>query len=420
MQIVHINYSDKTGGAAIAAFRHNEALNRAGISSSMLVAEKTTHTPSVHQPTGYKHCIVFRNYFQRYYPLLWLYKEHPYALWSFNNIGYDLAREECVRSADVIILHWINGGFLSVKGVERLLKLGKPVIWFMHDMWPLTGGCHYSFECTKYMTHCGACNMFHDHAGHNKMRDLSYIQHQRKLSKWGKYPNLIIVAPSHWLARCAQHSALFGSLRIHVAPNVIDTTKYRPHSASACRDLLGLPRDKKIILFVADQVQAVYKGWPYLQSALQHLDKETTECLVLGNCDQKFISDNVPLKTHFTGLLKDDYSMILAYNAADVLVTPSLADNFPNVLLESLSCGTPAVGFDVGGIPDLIVHKETGYLVRYQDAGDLGRGINWVLTEADSAKLSVQSRAHIETQCSYEKVREYYSQMLSGTGDFVF
>ena len=145
MQIVHINYSDKTGGAAIAAFRHNEALNRAGISSSMLVAEKTTHTPSVHQPTGYKHCIVFRNYFQRYYPLLWLYKEHPYALWSFNNIGYDLAREECVRSADVIILHWINGGFLSVKGVERLLKLGKPVIWFMHDMWPLTGGCHHSF-----------------------------------------------------------------------------------------------------------------------------------------------------------------------------------------------------------------------------------------------------------------------------------
>ncbi len=112
------------------------------------------------------------------------------------------------------------------------------------------------------------------------------------------------------------------------------------------------PRDKKIILFVADQVQAVYKGWPYLQSALQHLDKETTECLVLGNCDQKYISDNVPpLKTHFTGLLKDDYSMILAYNAADVLVTPSLADNFPNVLLESLSCGTPAVGFDVGAFP---------------------------------------------------------------------
>jgi glycosyltransferase involved in cell wall biosynthesis len=275
-------------------------------------------------------------------------------------------------------LHWINRDFLSIKGIEKILKLGKPVYWVLHDMWAMTGGCHHSFECNKYETHCGNCpNLIKPSA-----KDSSYHLFEKKLEIFDKYKNLQIITPSKWLGECAKKSRLFSKKNIQVIPNVMDTSIYKPIDKSIARSIFKLSDDKKIILFGAvEGTINPYKGWNYLLEALKHLaqTENNIEAFIFGSEHSQTIVDAVPFPVHFSGHLNDDESLCMLYNAADVFVASSLADNFPNTIVESLACGTPVVGFNVGGIPDLVDHKRTGYLARYKDSNDLAEGIRWVL-----------------------------------------
>jgi glycosyltransferase involved in cell wall biosynthesis len=152
------------------------------------------------------------------------------------------------------------------------------------------------------------------------------------------------------------------------------------------RPLFSLTINKKYIGFGADSSPLTnpYKGWSYLKDALNILYKDETlkkqiEIVIFGCNYNKPTADNIPFTTHFLGKLTDEYSLVMVYNVIDVFVIPSLAENFPNTILESLSCNTPVVGFDVGGIPDT-VNSSTGYLAEYKNADDLAYGIKSVLT----------------------------------------
>ena len=234
-KILHINSADKAGGAAIAAFRHNEALNLIGHSSKMLVIDKSSKTSSVIQPAGKGALIKLKSLLYSGIAGRNIKRFHPYAVFSNPLTGFNLADEAAVKEADLIVLHWVCNSMLSIKGVEQILKLGKPVIWFLHDMWPLTGGCHYSLSCNRYETECHNCPMLYKRNGSDKRKDISYHLLKKKLKKWSRYDNLRIMAPSQWLADCAARSAVFKNHKISVFRNVINTDIFKPLDKKTAR-----------------------------------------------------------------------------------------------------------------------------------------------------------------------------------------
>lgn len=310
-----------------------------------------------------------------------------YGLYSFPVLGTNLSGYELVKNADIIYLHWVQGGFMNLSGYRHIINTGKPVIIVMHDMWTITGGCHHSFDCEKYTTGCSDCPMF----GKTRIIDWVSLEFRRKRRLYSGFRNVSLVSPSKWLHGCARRSALTRDLSVYRIPNIIDTTLFKPVGKPFARKVLNLKENETIIGFGAFEITSAYKGWSELVKALEILRSEpgaeNITVLIFGAGYNKQVAATIPFKTRFMGFLKDEYSTVLVYNAIDVFVTPSLADNFPTTILESQACGTPVVGFEVGGIPELIKHKENGYLAKYRDAADLAGGIKFCLSSGIKGSL---------------------------------
>ena len=271
-------------------------------------------------------------------------------------------------------------GLLNFRNIEQIARLNKPVVIFLHDMWNITGGCHHSFTCETYKTEgCNSCPMFPA----VKKNDLSAREFRKKLKIYSKYNNLHFVSPSRWLYNCAKESLLTKNKPVHYIPNILDSSLFKPTDKNVAKKFLNIDGNETVIAFGAISVNSPYKGWKYLQKAMELLKQEdalkNVSVLIFGSAYNKEIADAIPYKTKFMGYLLDEYSTALVYNAADVFIAPSLAEAFGYVVMEALSCGTPVVGFDVGGIPDMISHKENGYLAKYKDAADVSEGIKFCL-----------------------------------------
>lgn len=310
-----------------------------------------------------------------------------YGTFSSPVLGTNVSQLEEVKNADVIYLHWILMGFLNLSNIEQLLKLKKPVVIIMHDMWYITGGCHYSFTCEKYITGCYNCQAFRG----NKKNDLSAKGFRKKLKLYSKYNNFYLVSPSRWLYDCAKKGLLTKDKPIFYIPNAIDNSLFKPFDKNIAKNILNIDSNEIVIAFGAGKVDSPYKGWTYLQKALEILKQENDlkqiSILIFGSMYNKEIADAIPFKTKFLGYLRDEYALIIAYNAANVFVVPSLADNQPTVIMESMCCGTPVVGFDVGGIPDMISHKDNGYLAKYVDSKDLADGIKFCINNKITGRI---------------------------------
>ncbi len=312
-----------------------------------------------------------------------------YGSFSAPIFSTDVSQMEEVKTANVIYLHWVLGVFLNMKNIRQLMQLKKPVIVIMHDMWWITGGCHHSFDCEKYVTKCGNCQILSG----NKEKDLSRKGFNSKLRLYSQYSNIHFVSPSKWLYNCAKRSVLTKNKPIYYIPNVLDNQIFKPINKVFAREILNIRTGEIIISFGALAIDSPYKGWRYLKDALSILYQEgirNLSILIFGGGYHKEEQDEVPFKIRYMGQLKDDYTLSLLYNVADVFVVPSLADNQPTVVMESLSCGTPVVGFDVGGIPDMISHKENGYIAKYRDSQDIAEGIKFCINNKIEGKVLPQ------------------------------
>ncbi|MBO4670284.1 MAG: glycosyltransferase [Bacteroidales bacterium] len=387
----------RAGGASIAASRHSEAMRMAGVSSDMLTLDDLLAGRPLRK-------LIYKIDRWLRFKVNGLYG--VFGSFGFMWSGFRLDRHPKVLAADVIYLHWVDDGLLSVKGMERLLRLGKPVYWFMHDMLPVTGGCHYSMDCRKYCDSCSGCPLIKRHF----LPDIVACSFTQKLGSWRKYPNLSFLAPSRWLADCASASAIGAGHMVAVCPNLIDTNKFKPGDKAAAKACYFGADSRKVVLFGAEAVSNPYKGWEYMLRCLTNLDPSEYVCLVLGQND-RVIKETV-LDTVFTGRLDSEDDIIRVYLAADVFVTPTLADNFPNVLLEAMACGLPCVGFDSGGVRDLILHKTTGYLSARCDALDLKAGVEWVTGDAARyAALSSAAREYVSGHFSYENCSSVHKEL---------
>lgn len=398
MKVLHINYTDKAGGAAIAAYRHHEALRNAGIDSKMLILSKTIDDPYViaHNSSYLKHCT--RKVLNKLFFL-----SHPFfGNWSWNHFGYDFSHDKEVEEADVIILHWITRYTLSLKSIGKILKTGKPVYWFMHDMWPITGGCHYALDCEKYKTHCEACPMANNGKGTAKIKDVAWRQFEEKYRRLRKYNNLFFLTPSKWLADRVKESALFGNHSVGVVRNVLDTDVFKPVDKEEARKRLGLPLDKKLILFGADSISSPYKGWDKLKEVLKEPIADT-EVVIYGHTSRD-VQSEIGMKLHSMGRIESVEKLIDLYSACDISSMASKADNYPNVIIESMACGLPVIGFSIGGITEMIGDNETGYLIPPYDCDNYRRKLEEFLnlSEDERKLISHNCREAVVRTNSYE------------------
>ncbi len=419
------------GGAAIACLRLLAVLEKTeGIEVKMLVQEKKRNHLNIsalantwlEKKISFARFALERLYFR-------FFEKNKQIRFAFSpaNVGIDISEHPLVQEADIIHLHWINFGFLSINSLEKLFKLNKPIVWTLHDMWAFTGGCHHSGDCENYQIACGNCVQYLRNPAEN---DLSNKVWQRKNAIF--YSLLVprakprggegvkIVACSQWLANRAIKGSLFKDFSVKAIPNPLDISLFSPQNKAEARQKLGLPIDKKLILFVAAKVSVIWKGFSYFQEALeilklQHIDSQAIELIILGESEEETIQ-KLPFKSHALGRISDVNQIVSIYSVADVFVTSSIQENLPNTIMEAMACGTPAVGFEVGGIPEMIENKyngmpPNGFLAKYKSAESLAEGIKWVLFEANHVELSKNARQKVLDNYSERVVVEKYLEV---------
>ena len=413
MRILIVNTSERTGGAAIAAGRLTEALKSHGIKAKMLVRDKQTDRIStVALGGGWKQVRKF--VWERV--VIWINshfrRERLFSV-DIANTGNDITRLPEFKEADLIHLHWINQGMLSLKVIRKILASGKPVVWTMHDMWPCTGICHHARTCTAFHSECGACPMIYS----QKRKDLSsriFRQKQRLYASGGIH----FVTCSHWLEGMAKQSALLANQPVSVIPNPISTTLFHPMKQTEARQKLALPTEGKLILFGSVKLTDKRKGIDYMVEACRLLAKQHPAlkeqlALVAVGMHAAELQPLVPFKVHNMGYVREEHQLAEIYNAADLYVIPSLDENLPNTIMEAMACGTPCVGFPTGGIPEMIDHLKNGYLTKEHSAEQLAEGIYTLLTTPAYESLSHEAVAKVNACYSERSVANQYGQLYA-------
>ncbi|MDJ0553666.1 MAG: glycosyltransferase family 4 protein [Microcoleaceae cyanobacterium MO_207.B10] len=409
MDVLLINSNDSSGGAARAAYQLHQGFHEIGLNSQMLVQIKGTDNSTVTLQQA-----KLNRKIAQFIPTLttWplpLYRQRENLLFSPQWFPDRLVAQVKQINPSIINLHWICQGFVKI---ETLPKFKKPLVWTCHDMWPFTGGCHYSGKCNRYQESCGNCPILHS----NQKRDLSNWVWQRKAKAW-KNLNLTIVTPSSWLAKCVSSSSLFKDLAVKVIPNGLDLERFKPIDQKIARQILNLPEDKQLVLFGSlSPTSDRRKGFHLLQPALQSLSQagwqDKIQLVIFGSSQPKEIPE-LGFECSYLGRFDDDISLALVYVAADVFVAPSIQDNLPNTIMEAIACGTPCVGFNIGGIPDLIDPQLNGYLAQPFEIEDLAKGIAWVLEDPERhKKLSHQAREKAQREFSQELQAQRYSSLF--------
>ncbi|MEO8149863.1 MAG: glycosyltransferase [Bacteroidia bacterium] len=428
MRILHINTFDR-GGAFNAALRLHEGLIAKNVNSHLLILNKSTTQPiensSVYVTENVKRKnlperIIRKVYnsVSRFYPdkdtlehkqIHEKINSRQIEWFSFPDTGIDITDHPEYKKADVINLHWV-ADFVDY---SFLAKNIKPVVWTLHDMAPFTGGCHYSEGCRLFMSDCNVCPILNGTIDPS-ITKRSFI-YKSKIIADAK--NLNLVSPSLWLLNESKQSELFKNFKHYHIPNGIDSSRFKRHDKNSAREALGLPKDKCVLLFVAFHNQNIKrKGFIFLHDALNLLNNDSLFICSVGNADPDTNPQNGIIDL---GLIKDENKMSMIYSAADVFVIPSIEDNLPNTVIESLMCGTPVIGYAVGGITDMVKNNENGLLCDEISSRALAETINLFLEKrndfnSDTIRndtierydISVQTKFYIELYlhlCNYPK-----------------
>lgn len=408
MKVLIVSTFDQRGGAAKAAYRLHCSLLQNNIDSNMLVQLKESKNSKVATPfKKFSRYLAKTKALLNYLPL-WFYKNDIHFSTSFT-FSFDIINYINRMKPDVVHLHWIGAGMLNI---EDLLKIKSPIVWTMHDNWAFTGGCHVIWDCKNYLRNCGNCpNLKSD----NEF-DLSRNQWLRKQNVYQNLSDLTVVGLTTWISKLAKESSLLKDKNIIKLPNSIDTSFFRPMEMAKARLKWKLPLKKKIILFGANWADRdINKGYDNLFDSINKLEGDI-EIAIFG-MDSPDNSKKFKFKTHYLGYIKDESELRLLYNAANVTLIPSLQENLSNIIMESMSCGTPVVGFDIGGNSDLIEHKVNGYLAKPFDVEDFSKGIEFIFQSGNHSKLRINSRYKILSEFDHDivslKYRDMYHKILN-------
>lgn len=415
MKITLINKDDFGGGAAMACLRLFKALKANDLDVSMLVQKKTVPDESVKSTVHNKFDKCRSEFNFLYERLSFILKERDKSVrfaFSQANAGSDIIDEDDIKNADLLHLHWVNGGFLSLDNINSLLKLNKPVVWTLHDMWPFTGGCHYSGDSERFLNECGNCHFLK----HPSPNDISHIGWSKKQAIYNSNPKITFIACSNWMRDMALKSSLLRGNEVITIANPIDVDVFSKQDKTLSRQKWGVPVDARVILFGAANINHTRKGINYLIEALHKIRETESDMnqviqVVMFGKSKDFDFKRIPFPVISLPIINSESDIAEIYSLADVFVLPSLEDNLPNMAMEALSCSTPVVAFDTGGVKDMVDHCENGYLAEYMSSGDLAKGILYVLR--DSGNLALNARAKILENFSYPIIAEKHIQLYN-------
>lgn len=391
--ILHINTLGDQGGAAKVAASLNMFLNRSGLHSEFLVDQIMEHSNATILPkvTSTK---------QR---ILWSMQNNQGWLDFFHLSTLNIKEMPVFKDTDILHLHNLHGDYFSPFALPELTAL-KPTVWTLHDMQAITGHCAHSFDCERWLAGCGSCPNLNIYPAINK--DTSTFLWETKKQIYA-YSDLTIVCPSKWLKDKVDRSIL-GNKGARLIYNGIDNSVFKAMDKQQARKELNLPLGKKILLFTAHEGTSNYwKGGSFVDEAYQRLREKQ---------DILFLNAGVTSAAKGQGgswvdvpYIFDEYTLAKYYSAADLFIYPSLADNCPLVVLESLSCGTPVVAFRTGGIPELVEHMKMGYLAEYKNSSDFVHGIRTLLEDTELlSQMHIAAHAAVQQRFTLPQMIENY------------
>jgi glycosyltransferase involved in cell wall biosynthesis len=419
LKIVHISDSDGGGGAANAMSRLHEALQRLGAESRLLVRNSQALANAVET-------VATRGDADELFPAVREAVVRQYVElnrtsltnthFSLHIDGADLSRLPVVASSDVVHLHWA-ASFQTPADVGALFS-AKPVVWTLHDLEPLTGGCHFPAGCERYAGDCAGCPQLA-----RDPFDVTATTLRDKKTLWaGARPTFI--APSRYIAECARRSAVAQHIAasiVHI-PHGIDVEVFRPRSKGGARRALGIPVDGTYVLCGSNYNAEKRKGLGHVDRVLAAakadlpLDAFKVKLLTVGE-PKLDLHDLDGIEVVQLGRVSLDV-MPTVYAAADVLLYPALEDNFPCMLLESLSCGTPAIAFDIGGIPDIVQDEVSGRIVAAGDELAMAAALSSLIGDPQRLQLMSRSaRAHIEEHFRAESVARKHAELYDDVAE---
>lgn len=410
--VLHLSTYDANGGAARAAYALHRSMVDQGLASTLRVAHKTIDDDTIEGPKGL--AVARTTGAQLLDQQAWRLQRTDSQTWrSPALVGSISAREINATDADVVNLHWVTDGFLSIKEIGRITK---PVVWSLVDMWPFAGTEHYGADTLDARWRTGYTKA--NRAAGESGLDMDRLAWQRKRRLWTR--PMTIVAASTWMRERVAASALLRTWPVRQVPHVVDTTAFHPVEQSAARERLGLPPGVPLILFLSSAgVHDARKGWDLLERALPNVQARhpDVEVLIAGPIAPDFVpSSDVPLR--WLGHISGNESLSLLYSAADVSAVPSREDNMPLAAMEAQTCGRPVVAFRIGGLPDIVAHQGTGYLAEPFDIADLAHGVIEALDDSRHERTwahAARARA-LATWSPTEVVKQYidaYDGMLA-------
>jgi glycosyltransferase involved in cell wall biosynthesis len=406
IKVLHIIAGDLNQGAARGAYWLHKGLISNGVNSVILnngnlTGEQYENVININEFSFAARKINFlRSRLDIYTKKI--YRNSRNEIFSTGLFGYDFLRLEAYRNADVIHFHWINGGLVNLKLFNDITK---PIIWTIRDMWPFTGGCHYSLDCNRYLSECGSCFYLNS----NKEKDLATYLFNRKKRIIEKN-SVEVVGISNWISNEAKRSKILGGENISTIFNNIDTDVFRPYDKIETRRALKIDFDKTIILVGAINSKNTWKGFKFLKDALNRLDAEKYKVLTFGKIKSNDFNQ-IDLQITNLGLINDDVLLAKVYSLSDVYLTTAIQEAFGKTVVESMACGTPVVCFDNSGPSDLVTHKKEGYLAKAFSTIDVADGIEWIINNQNYKLLCKNSRKRALENFDYRVTSKKYIEL---------
>lgn len=404
MNILHVVSGDLNGGAAKGALILHRALLKNKVQSTLVTQGANTYNDSfiisLKKNPIISSKLKLLKRIQKY--RLWYYTNRKKSLFNTGYDGLDITSLPGYIESDIIHLHWIN----NLVSMKSLQKVGKPIVWTLRDMWPMTGGCHYSIDCSRYIFGCGACPQLSSICDNDLSRS---VMNKKKVYLSN---NITVVGISNWIKQCAENSYQFKNNDSRVIHNNIETDVFKPTEKNISKADLGFDLSERIVLVGALNVSDSYKGSKHLVEALKSIYKSNIHLVTFGSGVLEELK-HLPIKQTDLGYVDDEKFLAKIYSAADVFVAPSLMDAFGKTLAEAQACGTPVVCFNATGPRDIVEHKVTGYKATPYEPSDLVSGISWVLSldEGRYEEMCLESRQRSVRLFDSEKIAEEYEML---------